>query len=897
MSAASKLILVTGDFIVDHHLYEGRRHHYADAHSPGVTACEAPGGAALIHQLLRHEDQNDGAGKGCLLPPDWESHQAVKPPGKLVPGQVAYAFWRPRTGPKKDHYWRVAEAMGFGSAKEASSCPAWPPAGNLPPKPGIIVISDGGMGFRKNEACWKRLPFDTAAWIVCKTELPDFDGALWKTLTAHWQRLVLVISAAELRKGEARISAGLSWEATLQDLWRELAHGTLKRLLAACAHLVITFDTEAALWIDFSLRPKANKEKPLAHFVFDAPVVEGDRRREVDGTAFGLTSCLAAGVVWSLTETVDKPARTNLTEGIEGGLSAMRDLLERGHGPADEDAGRPTGFPAARLAEVIKSPRHLFSRSYFPWDESVTEASWSLLRQAAPDMVARARLAAIHGDIALRNVPHLTIGNLFTADRDEIERLRTLIQTIMRYKEPAEKGKKPLSIGVFGPPGSGKSFAVEEIAKRFFDKDAWLVFNLSQFKDETDLIGAFHQIRDKALKGIIPIAFFDEFDSQNLRWLQYLLAPMQDGSFQEGQITHPIGKCVCIFAGGTSFTLETFTPAGDPKGEESEEESRFRLAKGPDFSSRLDASLEVSGPNPRLKLLPKGTAFNPKKHVRSGSHFFGRDEGDDYFAIRRARAIRYKLDVASEEHLEVTPGLLDALLQASGYTHGSRSLEKILESLKTCRPGRVCPSALPPPGQLRMHTNADEFRKLLEAARPTTKARSLKSGEVEKVAAAVHEAYRSLGRRLGWLNPKHDIDYAAMPDLQKPDAVRFSDKQVKAWGKESNREAAKRMTDLLAFAGLSLRGGPGTSLSLSNGIQIRLESVLELLAREEHEGWMQWHFQHGWKFNKKRDDKLKRHNLLIPYASLEDVDKNKDRSQVRQFPAFARRAKLRIIST
>ena len=85
-----------------------------------------------------------------------------------------------------------------------------------------------------------------------------------------------------------------------------------------------------------------------------------------------------------------------------------------------------------------------------------------------------------------------------------------------------------------------------------------LEFNLAQFAETTDLIGAFHQVRDKVLQGLTPIVFWDEFDSREYEWLQYLLAPMQDGSFQEGQITHPIGKCVFVFAGGTSYDFDNF---------------------------------------------------------------------------------------------------------------------------------------------------------------------------------------------------------------------------------------------------------------------------------------------------------------------------------------------------
>ena len=46
-------------------------------------------------------------------------------------------------------------------------------------------------------------------------------------------------------------------------------------------------------------------------------------------------------------------------------------------------------------------------------------------------------------------------------------------------------------------------------------KPALLEFNLSQFSDERDLIGAFHQVRDKRLEGSVPVVFWDEFDSKN----------------------------------------------------------------------------------------------------------------------------------------------------------------------------------------------------------------------------------------------------------------------------------------------------------------------------------------------------------------------------------------------
>src|SRR5205814_4900916 len=74
-----------------------------------------------------------------------------------------------------------------------------------------------------------------------------------------------------------------------------------------------------------------------------------------------------------------------------------------------------------------------------------------------------ARRVLIQGSRVLQ-APTLKVGDFFTADRGEIEALRSLRQLVHRYLDD-RKADKPLSIRVFGPPGAGKSFAVEELAK------------------------------------------------------------------------------------------------------------------------------------------------------------------------------------------------------------------------------------------------------------------------------------------------------------------------------------------------------------------------------------------------------------------------------------------------
>ena len=89
--------VVTGDFIVDHHICEGRRLHFGDEVSPGVNVRMQAGGAALAHDLLAalfKPDRED-------IAPLWSSQLAVVVPSSdaeyltINPSQNAYAFWRP----------------------------------------------------------------------------------------------------------------------------------------------------------------------------------------------------------------------------------------------------------------------------------------------------------------------------------------------------------------------------------------------------------------------------------------------------------------------------------------------------------------------------------------------------------------------------------------------------------------------------------------------------------------------------------------------------------------------------------------------------------------------------------------------------------------------------------
>jgi len=154
--------------------------------------------------------------------------------------------------------------------------------------------------------------------------------------------------------------------------------------------------------------------------------------------------------------------------------------------------------------------------------------------------------------------------------------------------------------------------------------------------------------------------------------------------------------------------------------------------------------------------------------------------------------------------------------------------------------------------------------------------KELVSEEVkENMAKAVHEFYRQLCKKEGW-PVKYDIDYDQLPEDIK----------------EDNLAAASRIPEVLDHAGLIVasENEPGVGID-KNG----LESNIELLAEAEHNGWMKQKEQGGWKYGEHRDDEKKIHNTMIPYNTLSEDDKEKDRNAVRSYPEILKMAGCKIV--
>jgi hypothetical protein len=510
------------------------------------------------------------------------------------------------------------------------------------------------------------------------------------------KKTTVLTTVRNLRRHEVRIGAPLSWERMFDDVV-QAAQRCFKNKFK---RIIVTIGLAGAVVIE------EHDGKPLQTLVFDHHRQDGDLEAKLQGRVLGSSTCMMAALAMARVEDLlTWPQATHV------GLEMMRELSWCGYIPSNL-IDRPTlKFPEKQLSEMYYQAEHFvrearenptdgFSvrdyRSTFPkgdletfqrWHPQQTgDDSWTILGYESSSVLERAKNIVRRGAKTLQNVPVECVNNWYSADRSEIEGVRSVLNAIQDYL--SKKGEtKPLSIAVFGPPGAGKSYVIREIAKKLGINDH-LTFNLSQFKSPAELAEAYHQARDRLLTGSVPpLVFWDEFDSpfgtEQLGWLRFFLSPMQDGQFTDGGAIHPVGRGIYIFAGGTKPSFKEFTKTSD----DPDLAYQDRSAKKPDFISRLRAYIDVKGPDP-----------TPVK--------------DMFFMIRRAFLLRSCLERDArnlrqadgfDDCFDLDEGVLNAFLQTKSYQHGARSMENIVRLSTFEDKTKYELSSLPPEHLLEMH--------------------------------------------------------------------------------------------------------------------------------------------------------------------------------------------------
>lgn len=265
-----------------------------------------------------------------------------------------------------------------------------------------------------------------------------------------------------------------------------------------------------------------------------------------------------------------------------------------------------------------------------------------------------------------------SVGNLRTTDPVEIEPVITL-QNVMDSYVSRESFQRPLCVGVFGPPGSGKSFSVKEVARTIAQKFPddpfdFFEFNLTQFADPAEINSAIEPIRASVAKGKVPIVFWDEFDcrydKQEFGYLRYFLPSMQDGVTYLHGAPHHIGRAIFVFAGGVKASWEEMEELID--NDDPQKVQMAKTLKIPDFMSRLRVVLDIDGIELPDRLLEHGATSEDIADLRR-------------ILLKRAFIIAHQMDTHWKKAARKTSGLLLRLLLGQ-YKYGARSIEAVIEA-------------------------------------------------------------------------------------------------------------------------------------------------------------------------------------------------------------------------
>ena len=891
------VVVVTGDVTMDWNLARTRRPDSGGAvwNADDFTrAFWQRGGAALLGDLIEAAANIEGNA-------DCSVREVGAPRDQALPGDPrfhhSYATWslfdydqkssRDKTKPLKA--WRVSEFLGLDrSASEQSSSGEWRMVVDDTAEAEIVVLDDADLGFRHHPDLWPAAlaSEQNRPWILLKMARPVAQGPLWDHLHKHRaDRLIIVTTVNDLRLTEVQVSREISWERTAQDLAWEIVHNPRVNAMSHCAHVVISFDTAGALLI--SRRQNAS---PKCRLFFDPKEIEGTWGQSHSGGMIGYTSCLAAGVALQLIRSTEQP---DIERGIHAGLAAMRKLHLEGYGSRGSSAADAAlAFPTSTIAAELCKNAETFSAAdvqdpliYLaeapPASSRTPTGFWTILEDRYSDGLEKIaqRIVEEGPEHALADVPLGRFGNLLTVDRREIESFRSIRALVSEYCQK-ERQKRPLSIAVFGAPGSGKSFGVIQVAESLRPGEIKVIeFNLSQFSGTGELLDALHQVRDAGLSGFIPLVFFDEFDTtldrQRFGWLRHFLALMQDGRFQQGQISHPIGRAIFVFAGGISESMQSF--GGDMT------EQEFRDAKGPDFVSRLKGYVNILGPN------------------RS------KNSDDPYFVIRRAILLRSILrrdagqlfeKKGDKDALNVDSGVLRALLHTSRYKHGVRSMESVIAMSQLVGKHRFERSCLPAVEQLDLHVDARDFQARVQQM-------ELHNELLEKLAEAAHYVFITELRDNGY-KPGPTTD----PRLKTHNALKpYAD--LPEDEKEQNRGNVRDISSKLERAGFVMIP------ARSNEPPFDFPGAdLESLAAMEHERWMKAKIDAGWRWAAETDKASQLHKDLVPWRKLTreeraqlssdesaaigpdelpDSEKEKDRVLVRSIPKILAQAGYTVV--
>ncbi|RMJ19918.1 hypothetical protein CDV36_000318 [Fusarium kuroshium] len=738
----------------------------ANDFSTDMKANIVQGGVDLMGRLLEPHD-NDWAVRCHALGPD-NADVSVSP---NFDSAIELAKNKKKDEKSPIPPLKVVKESAIKPGKQDNDGPATQPEGT----PKIIVWDDSEVN--------KEVTVEehNADILIYQMHAPLWTGNLWTEAinnaasqlakTRRGEDLdhstIIVIDADDLRADGIRISRGISWEKTMEDvqgniakiydkLWTVSGKEMFGKLVCG-VHWLVRFGYEGVL----HLRPIQTGEMRPFIFHMVPNMAEGDLLRVYRGRMSGIHLAFVTGLAASLAR---QPRASNCRMGRTQIGLAIELAIVWSHRFANtgfcKDAKGGLNYPEAKDINNYRTSKTRVI--YGDQNKIENRGRWSLFNilQQRQEPVA-AEVVKLGTEHLESSIPTAKFGSVQTADRTEIEGYRSTAAVIQEYLN--SKPNKPLSIAVFGQPGAGKSFGVKQVIRAVLERGKdWepIEANISQFLNYSDLVVVFRKIRNTAMSGETPVVLFDEFDSdfdgKRLGWLKYFLAPMQDGQFMDSGFVRPLGHAIFIFIGGTSPTFREFkynkdvVAAQDVAAQEkatakeaikkAANAKRFRdgeisyLSGADQEDAKTAAAKEEEEEKKAIEAATK-KKDDAKKKVqelvallqedrdlkqtkkpdfvsRLSAHINVKgpsksDEGDKMFIMRRAMLLQAQLKkhfgVDDVKDIQVDETVLNALLKAEEFSNGTRSIELILKTSRLSGRRRFESSDLASDEQLSMH--------------------------------------------------------------------------------------------------------------------------------------------------------------------------------------------------
>jgi CheY-like chemotaxis protein len=328
------------------------------------------------------------------------------------------------------------------------------------------------------------------------------------------------------------------------------------------------------------------------------------------------------------------------------------------------------------VSSLIRKSRQKVPRGWQPREFRQVHGKW--LESLGENDILQLAYSIVEKGISagLAGYSYLSAGGHSFLDPIQIRAASSLHQSIRKYAA-MQSSTKPLSLAVFGMPGSFKCWTIRQIIEssstiqpRFFE------FNLSQFDSQVQLHSAFLSL-SVTPENELGVAIFDEFDStrngERLGWLKSFLSAMQDGVFVSDLDKIIVRRCLLVFV-SHHFSFNEFCNI-DVQG-----------AKLQDFNSRLTGYLELSDLNATDK---SGTSVTLQRAIAFRQQF------------EREKAL------AASDQLDIDHQLLRDLLQSKSYQYGVRSIASIVKSLSKNTDGRITHKDLPSASMLQLHLHSE----------------------------------------------------------------------------------------------------------------------------------------------------------------------------------------------